>query len=67
MCGCESELNWKEAAHTGQEFINLLEDHERKENQLLIHVLESSLKPNELLQLAQEFHRMAGEIYREGL
>ena len=68
VCGCESEpFNWKEIAHTGQEFINLLEDHGKKEDRMLIHVLESSLKPNELIGLAQEFHRMVWKIYREEL
>ena len=43
------------------------EDHERKENQLLIHVLESSLKPNELIELARGFHQVVWKIYRESL
>ncbi|MBI3332466.1 MAG: hemerythrin domain-containing protein [Candidatus Omnitrophica bacterium] len=67
VCGCEPELNWKETAHAGQKFVDLLEEHEKKEEQLLIRVLEISLKPNELIELAHGFHQMAWKIFREGL
>jgi len=69
VCECSGSetLDWKIVAQTGQQFIELLEDHERKEEQLVINVLNSSLKPQELMQLAQGFQKAAWAAFREGL
>ncbi|MBI3616328.1 MAG: hemerythrin domain-containing protein [Candidatus Omnitrophica bacterium] len=65
-CGCGPEsFDWKEVARAGQRFVNLLEEHERREDQLLIHVLESSLKPQELKNLARAFQQIVWQIFQE--
>ena len=67
-CGCHSEkIDWKEVTRVGGQFTYLLEQHERKEEELLIDVLASSLKPQELMQLARGFHRVAWKVFQEEL
>lgn len=43
----------------------LLEDHEKKEDRLLIDVLGFSLKPEELKELARSFQRAAWKLHEE--
>ncbi len=69
-CGCEEkskEVDWKEIAAVGKGFVNLLKGHEKKEDQLLADVLRASLKPQELMQLAQKLHRFTWEAFKEEL
>ncbi len=67
-CDCASgKMDWKVVAEAGQQFIELLEDHERKEDRLLIHVLEEGLNSQELMKLAQGFQKVAWATYREAL
>jgi len=58
-------LNWERITLASQSFIDLLEDHEKKEDRLLIDVLEFSLKPQELKNLAQAFQKVAWKAYQE--
>ena len=54
-------LPWGEIAQTSHRFVELLEDHERKEEHLLLEVLESNLQRTELLELAKSFRHAASE------
>ena len=60
-------MDWEGIAVAGREIVDLLEDHERKEDQLLINVLDSSLKPQELMALARGFQKATWKAYSEQL
>ncbi len=66
-CGRQETFNWGEVAQTGQEFVGLLEDHEKKEEQLLIRALSDALKPQELMALARQFRTIDWRFRAEGL
>lgn len=57
--------NWEGLALAAQSFIDLLEDHEKKEDRLLLDVLEFSLKPKELKALASTLHDVAQKAVTE--
>ena len=48
-----------------QEFMDLLEDHEKKTEHLLLDVLDFSLKPKELRALAQAFEQVGRKAHEE--
>lgn len=58
-------LNWIGIQLAAEGFVDLLEDHEKKEEKLLIHVLEKNLKPKARAELAEEFQRVAQRVYVE--
>ena len=58
-------LNWEALGFAAQAFVDLLEDHERKEDRLLIDALEFGLKPDELKGLAKAFQQIAWKAYKE--
>ncbi len=58
-------LDWEKITLSGRLLIDLLEDHEKKEDRLLIDVLEFSLKPKELLGLAGAFQQISQKAYTE--
>lgn len=69
VCECDrasGAADWRAIAETSQQFIGLLEDHEGKEEQLLIHALEERLEPQELIHLARAFQRVTWSAFREG-
>ena len=66
-CGCQEKFDWEGAASSGKKFVDLLEDHEGKEEQLLIRALEKGLKPKELLELARQFQKIDWKFREEGL
>ena len=70
LCQCENrpdKADWKEITETSKKFVQLLQEHEGKEEKFLTHVLESSLKPQELVRLAQTFRTVAWDAFREEL
>lgn len=58
-------ISWEAIGFSAQAFVDLLEDHEKKEDRLLIDVLEFSLKPKELKELARAFGQVAWKVYKE--
>lgn len=58
-------LNWTGIQLAVEAFIDLLEDHEKKEEKLLIHVLERNLKVKARAELVEEFQRVAQRAYAE--
>ena len=46
---------WRTIRETGETLVNLLEEHEEKESRFIADILEYSLRPQELTQLAREF------------
>ena len=57
--------NWDSIALASEAFIDFLEDHEKKEDRLLIDVLDFSLKPKELKALAGELQQVAQKATTE--
>lgn len=51
--------SWEAIVETGEVLTDLLEDHEEKEGRFLTEILGSSLAPQELNELAKEFHHAA--------
>ena len=51
--------SWKTIQETGEALADLLEDHEEKEGWFIQNILEYSLKPQELTQLARQFQHAA--------
>jgi iron-sulfur cluster repair protein YtfE (RIC family) len=66
-CGYHEPFDWEKVAQAGQRFVDLLEDHEKKEEQLLIRVLGKALKPQELMTLARQFRTIDWRFRAEGL
>lgn len=58
-------LYWEGVNIAAIALIELLEDHEKKEDRLLIDVLQYSLKPQELRSLAHAFGQVAQKAYTE--
>ena len=64
-------MNWSEDPHweaihlASQSFIDLLEDHEKKTDRLLLDVLQFNLRPKELKALAQAFQEVAQKAHEE--
>ena len=50
---------WEQIAEASQRFVEMLKDHEKSEERLLLDVLETGLKRSELLQLTETFHQAA--------
>ena len=69
QCGCEhhQKINPKEAVALGEKFVRTLQEHEKKEDQLLTDVLEASLHPKELMGLAEQFHKVVWRTFQEEL
>ncbi len=69
LCQCEGikKLKWAQIAKAGRAFIDLLTEHEQREDRLLAEVLESGLKPAELMQLGQQLNQVAWKAREEGL
>ena len=59
------DLNWEGIGIAIQNFIDRLEDHEKKTERLLLDVLEFNLKPKELLALSQTFEQVAQKAHEE--
>ena len=57
--------NWDGVRFAVEWLIDLLDDHERKTNHLLLGVLEYSLKPKDLKALAEAFEQVARRAYEE--
>ncbi len=55
-------IPWEEITNSSQRFVDLLKEHEQKEDHLLLEVLESNLKRTELLKLAESFHQSAQRV-----
>lgn len=58
-------LNWNVIGLAVEAFVDLLEDHERKEEKLLIHVLGKNLRPKVLAGLTEGFQQVAQRAYVE--
>lgn len=58
-------LDWQKIPFAAESFINLLEEHERLEDRLLLDVLRHSLKSNELKLLSQAFRQVAEKAHAE--
>ncbi len=58
-------LNWQGIQLAVHAFSELLEDHEKKTQRLLLDVLEFNLKPQELKGLAEELTQVAQKAYTE--
>ncbi len=58
-------MDWPAVKLASQAFTELLEDHEAKEERLLLHVLEAGLKPKELKELAAAFHHVTQKAVLE--
>ena len=52
-------ISWQTIQESGEALADLLEDHEEKEGRLITDILEYSLKPQELTQLARQFQHAA--------
>lgn len=57
--------DWNAIRFAAEALADLLEDHEKKEERLLIDVLQYSLKPDRLRALAKEFHEVAKRAHAE--
>lgn len=58
-------IDWQMVTLASEAFLHLLEEHEKKEDRLLVDVLEHSLKPKQLKGLAQQFQEVAQKAYAE--
>ena len=58
-------VSWKAIQETGETLVELLEDHEEKEARFIANILEYSLKPQELTQLARQFQHAASVFCEE--
>ena len=58
-------LEWDTVALVSEDFIDLLDDHEKKEDRLLINVLDLSLQPKELKALAGALQEVAQKAVTE--
>ncbi len=57
--------SWQNIAETGESLIALLETHEEKEGRFMVDILESSLQPQQLMDLARQFQRVASKLCQE--
>lgn len=58
-------LNWQGITLAVEAFLNLLEDHEKKEDRLVLDVLQYSLMPKELEKLIRDFQQVARKAHEE--
>ncbi len=60
-------INWRQVSESGEKFMRALGEHERQEEHMLKDVLEASLKPRELMKLAEGFHQVTWKAFQEEL
>ena len=60
-------VDWDKISLACEGFIGFFEDHEKRENRLMVDVLEHSLKPKELKALTKALSRMTQKIAAEVL
>lgn len=53
---------WEAIVQTGRSLVDLLEEHEKRENDFLLEVLEHSLQPQALMALARQFREAARDL-----
>ncbi len=61
------DVNWQQVSEAGEKFMWALGEHERQEEHVLKDILEASLKPRELMKLAQGFHQVVWRAFQEEL
>ena len=57
--------SWQTIVETGEALVALLEDHEQKEGRLMANILEYSLQPQQLMELAREFTAVSSRLAQE--